>query len=135
MCEKLQHQLYDCSPSFMSTKNLWSGRGLCHMSLADNIPQITAFQDDHSVADVLKFMFPLKKKNRSSMVTVEAWSLLGYNIKTFHSMLKNSLHRILDLCIIFLIIIMIFCLSTKPITLSGPPYSVITNYKDNSFCC
>lgn len=28
--------------------------------LADNIPQITAFQDDHSVADVLKFMFPLK---------------------------------------------------------------------------
>ena len=45
------------------------------MSLADYIPQITALKDDHSVADVLKFMFPLKKKNRSSMVTVEAWSL------------------------------------------------------------
>ena len=44
------------------------------MNLADNIPQITALQDDLSVADVLKFMFPLKK-NRSSMVTVEAWSL------------------------------------------------------------
>lgn len=42
------------------------------MNLADNIPQITALQDDHSVADVFKFMFPLKKKNRSSMVTVNS---------------------------------------------------------------